>query len=958
MTDNAPSDYSISRPGTLVRVRGREWVVLPSDPSDELLMLRPLGGLDEEITGVLPKIEKVESANFPHPTLKDLGDFSSGQLLRDAARLSTRSAAGPFRSFARIEVEPRPYQLVPLMMALKLDPVRMLIADDVGIGKTIEACLIARELLDRGEISSLAVLCPPHLAEQWQQELIDKFNIAAELVLSSKIRQLESGLSLSESIFTKYPFTVISTDFIKRAERVGDFENNCPDLVIVDEAHGCTLAEGIGRGRQQRHRLVSKISQDKTRHLLLVTATPHSGNEEAFHSLIGLLDESYTKLSLDLNSSEREKVQGHLAKHFIQRRRSDVQEYLNNKTPFPERSDKEIHYKLHPDYYKILENILDFAHEYVTDPRSGQRQRRVRYWSALGLLRCVSSSPAAAIATLKKRIVVDGEIDSTADIDQIGRRTILDQEGYEDTATVDFSPGSEAQDISNITKQKLQKFIKQLGNIRPKDDHKLQGAIKEIKELLKTGFHPIVFCRFIDTSKYVAQHLSDALGNGVRVESVTGELPPVEREERIRQLTELGGDYVLVCTDCLSEGINLQENFDSALHYDLAWNPTRHEQREGRVDRFGQPKSKVQVITYFGSDNPIDGVILDVLIRKHKSIKSTLGVIVSVPDTSEQIIETLFEGALFREKTRRAGSQLSLSFIDDLEPKKKEIHAKWDKASKKELGSRFAQKSLSPNAVAVELDNVRNAIGNAKDVKRFITSTFNKINIPFEDKSNILKVDISKETPRGVRQAIGHDNAFEGRFEFPISGKEIYLGRASPTVEGLASWVLDQALNFSDNEISSIIARCGAIRSHIVRTRTTLLISRFRFHIRTSKSSDKILLCEEILPMALTELSPNKLNWLTAEKSQKLLEAKPEGNLPHSAIEQHVNRLLDDIPIIVDSLKGVAFKRAEIQLKAHNRVRKSVRVPTTILEVEPVLPADIIGAFVVLPQIPSLGNVS
>src|SRR5207245_4466117 len=105
------------------------------------------------------------------PDPQALGDYRSCRLLRDAVRLGFRSSAGPFRSFAHIGVEPRPYQFVPLLMALKLDPVRLLIADDVGIGKTIEAGLIARELLDRGDASRLAVLCPPHLAEQWQGEL-------------------------------------------------------------------------------------------------------------------------------------------------------------------------------------------------------------------------------------------------------------------------------------------------------------------------------------------------------------------------------------------------------------------------------------------------------------------------------------------------------------------------------------------------------------------------------------------------------------------------------------------------------------------------------------------------------------------------------------------------------------------------------------------------------------------
>src|ERR1700692_4743081 len=181
---------TLSKPGTLIHARGREWVVLP-DSTDALLLVRPLGGLDEEITGILSDIEPVTSASFRMPTHDDLGDFASGQLLREAARLSTRAAAGPFRCFGRIAVEPRPYQLVPLMMALKLDPVRLLIADDVGIGKTVEAALIARELLDRGEIRRFTVLCPPHLAEQWQQELREKFHIEAELVLSSTITRLE-----------------------------------------------------------------------------------------------------------------------------------------------------------------------------------------------------------------------------------------------------------------------------------------------------------------------------------------------------------------------------------------------------------------------------------------------------------------------------------------------------------------------------------------------------------------------------------------------------------------------------------------------------------------------------------------------------------------------------------------------------------------------------------------------
>lgn len=227
--------------GSLIRARGREWVVLP-ESDDDLLVIRPLGGTDDEVTGIYLPVEPVEPATFALPNPEMPGDARSCQLLRDAVRLGFRSSAGPFRSFARLGVEPRPYQLVPLLMALHLDPVRMLIADDVGIGKSVESCLIARELLDRGEIQRMAVLCPPHLAEQWQAELVEKFHIDAELVLSSTATRLESRCRFGESLFEYYPYVVVSTDFIKSDRRRNDFLRTCPEMVIVDEAHTCAFA--------------------------------------------------------------------------------------------------------------------------------------------------------------------------------------------------------------------------------------------------------------------------------------------------------------------------------------------------------------------------------------------------------------------------------------------------------------------------------------------------------------------------------------------------------------------------------------------------------------------------------------------------------------------------------------------------------------------------------------------
>ena len=309
--------------GSLVKAREREWVVLP-DSTDDLLVLRPLGGTEDEVTGIYLPLERVEPATVRTSRSDPARRF---HLVPAAARRRATGIpldAGPFRSFAQLAVEPRPYQLVPLLMALKLDPVRLLIADDVGIGKTVEACLIARELLDRGEARKLAVLCPPHLAEQWQAELRSKFNIQAELLLPSTVTRLERDLSVGQSLFEYYPYLIVSTDLIKSDRRRNDFLRTCPELVIVDEAHTCASQGGTWTGRHLRNQLLKGLANDQDRHLILVTATPHSGKEEAFRSLLALLKPEFADLPDDLTGPDREPDRRKLAQHFVQRRRGDI----------------------------------------------------------------------------------------------------------------------------------------------------------------------------------------------------------------------------------------------------------------------------------------------------------------------------------------------------------------------------------------------------------------------------------------------------------------------------------------------------------------------------------------------------------------------------------------------------------------------------------------------------------
>lgn len=940
--------------GSLVRARGREWVVLPESEGD-LLVLRPLRGTEDEVTGVLRTLEKVESAQFALPDPGDprqIGDYRSARLLRDAVRLGFRSSAGPFRSFAAVAVEPRPYQLVPLLMALRLDPVRMLIADDVGIGKTIEAGLIAKELLARGEVERLAVLCPPALAEQWQGELSDKFHIDTELVLSSTVRRLERHCGPNESLFDRHPFVVVSTDFIKSPRHVEEFKRACPEMVIVDEAHTCASAMDGRSAQIQRHRLVAGLAADSTRHLILVTATPHSGKEEAFRSLLGFLDEEFLQLPTELGGNHNRAHRQRLARHFVQRRRGDIKQYLDEETPFPAREEAEDTYKLSSEYKKLFDRVLRYARETVQDA-AGDHRRRVRWWSALALLRSLASSPAAAAATMRTRSAA-ADTETSEEADEIGRRTVLDLMDADLSEGVDVIPGSDADEEGEEAgaRRRLLEMAREADALRGAKDTKLKKAVKLVSELLTDGYRPIVFCRFIDTAEYVGEALRRAL-KGTEVAAVTGTLPPDERETRVAALAE-HPKRVLVCTDCLSEGINLQEYFDAVLHYDLSWNPTRHEQREGRVDRYGQRSAEVRVLTYYGTDNQIDGVVLNVLLRKHKAIRSSLGISVPVPVNTESLVEALLEGILLREKSGGSPDQLMFE-LDDLEnlvEQRDTVHREWEVAADREKRSRtmFAQETIKVGEVAQELSEMRAAIGSRLDVKHFIHDAL-RANRAVVTGDEAVKVDLA-ETPQALRDAMGlfDGDDFQGRFELPVTDGEVYLSRTHPYVEGLAAHTADAAL---DGLEEAAAKRMGVIRTGSVAKRTTLLLLRLRFHITDVMGREGALLAEESQLVAFRG-APSGAEWLTGEEVEALLEVTPGASIGLDQQRDALERILADFDEVAPHLQSVAEERARSLANSHDRVRRAVtraggRAAGAATKVTPELPVDVLGVYVYLP---------
>ena len=268
------------QPGKLISLRGRDWVVLPSD-DENLLVVKPLGGTDREITGIyLPlslQRDVPRDARFARPSPPDLGDFSTAKLLYDSARLAFRNGAGPFRSLAKLSFRPRSYQLIPLIMALRQQTLRLLIADDVGVGKTIEALLLTRELIERGRVRRFAVICLPHLCDQWYEEIRSKLDIEPVIIRSSTQARLDRLIQGDTSVYEYYPYQIISIDYIKSESRRDVFVQQCPELVIVDEAHSCARPSGASLSQQQRYHLLNRLATK--------LAFPYANTADFFHAL-------------------------------------------------------------------------------------------------------------------------------------------------------------------------------------------------------------------------------------------------------------------------------------------------------------------------------------------------------------------------------------------------------------------------------------------------------------------------------------------------------------------------------------------------------------------------------------------------------------------------------------------------------------------------------------------------
>jgi hypothetical protein len=490
--------------------------------------------------------------------------------------------------------------------------------------------------------------------------------------------------------------------------------------------------------------------------------------------------------------------------------------------------------------------------------------------------------------------------------------------------------------------RRLDGFLKTAQKLSgPQHDAKLAEVTQTVAELLAEGYSPIVYCRFIATAEYVAEQLLSQLQRahtGLHVVSVTG--GDGDNEQRLEKVACLAEEpmRVLVATDCLSEGINLQDHFDAVVHYDLPWNPNRLEQREGRVDRFGQKRSTIKTVLLYGSDNPIDLVVLRVLIRKAQTIRQQLGISVPVPVESDQVVQAIVDSVLLRG--REQGQQLQLGLSD---PKVSSLHAEWDRRAEHEgrLRAYFAQQGIKPDEVARELEEMEPALGNTHDVRGFVGNALQRFN---GDLRGTRQDGVFELHPGDLRTPMGIRN---GNLKFPLrvafdgippDGVTL-LGRNHAVVATLSDAVLARALSGDDDQFS----RCGAIFTDAVQIRTAVAVLRLRYLLEETTQQ----FGEEVV-VAAFQRSGQGIEWLHPLQSEALKLITATKVTANMAPQERIRQVEWALGMLEgDWFQEIIQDRVHSLEESHRRLRAVIK--TTQLKVVPHEPPDILGCYVLVP---------
>jgi len=620
---------TIPEPGQLVQVRRRHWVVSNvqgsslNNGNDNKQHLVTLTSLDEEALGeelqvvwqLEPGAQVLERAGLPK--VNGCDSFEHSEAFLDAVRWGAVTNAdrsflqSPFRSGITIE----DYQLDPLVRAIDMTRVNLLIADDVGLGKTIEAGLVIQEMLVRHKARTVLIICPASLQIKWQTEMWEKFGLEFRIVDTDFIKQLRRERGLRANAWTSFPRLISSMDWMKSGEGLRLMKDVLPikityprkfDILLIDEAHNVAPAAAIRYSLEsQRTKLIRTLSPH-FEHRLFLTATPHNGYQESFTSLLELLDDQRFAKTVLPDEKQLQRV-------MIRRLKSDIVD-ADGKPVFPKRVLK----VLEVDYSSEEKEIHQLLKEYTESRLNAVKGTRYSYGADFILMllkKRLFSSPMAFATTLSKHRETLSRRKSTKKNelmdDRILRKAIArTEEEYSDDKlmeeVLDNVVETDAEltiPLDNTQKVLLDKLSAWAERAKNTIDSKATAILKWLESNLKTNGiwndkRVILFTEYRATQSWLEQILATHGFGSDRLMILNGSIKKDDRE-KIKAAFQANPSEspvrILLATDSASEGIDLQNYCNYLIHIEISWNPNVMEQRNGRIDRHGQKESEVLI---------------------------------------------------------------------------------------------------------------------------------------------------------------------------------------------------------------------------------------------------------------------------------------------------------------------------------------------------------------------------
>ena len=581
--------------------------------------------------------------------------------------------SSPFHGAVQVE----DYQLVPLLKALRMPRVSLLLADDVGLGKTIEAGLILSELLLRRRVRRVLIMTPASLRVQWQEELWEKFSLNFDIVDRDSTLRLRRQMGLDANPWRSHSRVITSYHYLKQPDILEQFrvashsegnDAHLPwDLLIVDEAHNLTpspFGEESDLTKMLRH--VAPFFE----HRLFLTATPHNGHTLSFTGLLEMLDPVRFSQTPELRPAERTRVQDVLVRRLKREinARSNPPKFCNRLPPHALVLDlSEGERQLYAAFNVFRAKIRSII-------QKERRRRRLAGNFAVEILgKRLLSCPVAFGESWGRYKMGMREEDQVSDSEVLAARRAVEEETVDDreatsrTQAASSTVGAWLKPMAAALSPEMKAIDQALASLQIGDNHQpivdqnptADARFEALQELIverlqKNGRwldeeRMVIFTEYKTTLDYLLRRLRDEIDDPQRVLSLFGGMDDGEREEIKRCFNDPNNPVrILIATDAASEGLNLQETARYLLHYDLPWNPARLEQRNGRLDRHGQPRD-VEVWHYV-SDQHEDLAFLNLVAHKVDEIREDIGAIGEVID--ELTHRRLIEGAPLEEVRR------------------------------------------------------------------------------------------------------------------------------------------------------------------------------------------------------------------------------------------------------------------------------------------------------------------